>query len=90
MKRTQCCIKLFPHRREVDKKTLSKPVGALHCDGRRGLMNEKEGERGGERGRREKKRGETEREGRQRTHCEDREQRCVLLPPSTLDSSSLS
>lgn len=63
MKRTQRCIKLFPHRRGVDKKTLSKPEQALHSDGERGQMKENKGtrEREGE-GETGKKRGERERE----------------------------
>lgn len=35
VKRTQRCIKLFPHRRRVDKETLSQPERALHGDGGR-------------------------------------------------------
>lgn len=42
MKRTQRCIKLSPHQRGVDKKVLSKPEQALHSDGERGQMKEKE------------------------------------------------
>lgn len=60
MKRTQRCIKLFPHRRGVDKKTLSKAERALHSDVERELMRENKGELGRERGGRE--RGERKRE----------------------------
>lgn len=60
MKRTQRCIKLFPHRRGVDKKTLSKAERALHSDVERELMRENKGEGGRERG------GGREREGRER------------------------
>lgn len=61
MKRTQCCIKLFPNRRGVDKKSLSKPEQALHRDGESGEMREKKAE--GDRGREtEKKRGERQAE----------------------------
>lgn len=60
MKRTQRCIKLFPHRRGVDKKTLSKAERALHSDVERELMRENKGEGGRERGGRE--RGERKRE----------------------------
>lgn len=53
MKRTQRCIKLFPHRRGVDKKTLSKAERALHSDVERELMRENKGEGGRERGEKE-------------------------------------
>lgn len=46
MKRTQPCIKPFPHRRGVDKKMLSKLEQALHSDGERGQMKGNKGKRG--------------------------------------------
>lgn len=67
MKRTQRCIKLVPHPRGVDKKTLSKLEQALHSDGERGRMKENKGEKGRER-KREGEKGkteETENEGRE-------------------------
>lgn len=60
MKRTQRCIKLFPHRRGVDKKTLSKAERALHSDVERELMRENKGEGGRERGGGGRERGEKE------------------------------
>lgn len=62
MKRTQRCIKLFPHRRGVDKKTLSKAERALHSDVERELMRENKGEGGREREGGEGERGERKRE----------------------------
>lgn len=85
MKGTQCCVKLFPHRREVDKKTLSKPLRALPSDGQRGLMKENKGkrEREGETGKKEER--ERERTG-DRGHTVRTENNAVsyFLPsPST-------
>lgn len=62
MKRTQRCIKLFPHRRGVDKKTLSKAERALHSDVERELMRENKGEGERERGGRERGEKEGERD----------------------------
>ncbi len=78
MKRTQRCIKLFPHRRGVDKKTLSKPERALHSDGERRRMkeNKRKWEREGERGKQaKKKRRPRENEAREtnRGQTEDRD-----------------
>lgn len=55
MKRTQRCIKLFPNRRGVDKKSLSKPEQALHSDGESREMREKKAEE--DRGRETAKKG---------------------------------
>lgn len=68
MKRTQRCIKLFPHRRGVDKKTLSKPERALHSDGERRRMKENKRKWERERGR-ERETGKKE-ENREKTRAE--------------------